>query len=81
MARDLVGKGVYLNKDTGRMEPITNAAQALGEVNRVQEQNKADLQLVDTTLTFPGETQPRTVQMTGAQARAVAEGRGCRSAA
>lgn len=75
LANDLIGKGVYFNKETKRMEPITNAAQALAEIDRVKEQNKVDLQLIDTTLTFPGETEPRTVQMTGAQARAIAEGR------
>lgn len=75
LARDLIGKGVYLDKATGTMKPITNAAQAMAEISRVQEQNKVDIGLVDTTLTFPGESQPRKVQMTGAQARAIAEGR------
>ena len=75
LANDLIGKGVWYNKETSKMEPITNAAQAMAEVDRIKEQNKADLQLTETTLTFPGEGRPRTVQMTGAQARAVAEGR------
>jgi len=75
IAKELLTKGGLVQMPDGSYKQITSIQEGLAAVDIAKEKAKSDLQLVDTTLTFPGETEPRTVQMTGAQARAVAEGR------
>jgi hypothetical protein len=67
--------GMMQNPATGRMEFIPGYLEQQGQLEAQKEAEKARHQLVTTTLTFPGESRPREVQMTASQAKAVAEGR------